>query len=103
MSVKNNLYRKLHRGIFSSCFQCPENAVCLRKASIIRVKFFLVFLTGLVLLGNHSLLLLHLDSLLIAFWSKTFSMNCHIPPHCYNFTLIMLLAALLPAAFGRSG
>lgn len=56
------------------------------------------------MLGNHSLLLLHLDSLLIAFWSMTFSMNCHILPHCYNFTLIMLCyVALLPAAFERSG
>lgn len=56
------------------------------------------------MLGNHSLLLLLLDLLLIAFWSMTFSMNCHILPHCYNFTLIMLCyVALLPAAFGRSG
>lgn len=61
--------------------------------------FLLYFLTRLVLLGNHSLLLLHLGSLLIAFWSMTFSMNCHILPHCYNFTPMMLPSTrcLLPS------
>lgn len=42
------------------------------------------------MLGNHSLLLLHLAWLLIAFWPMTFSMHCHVLPHGHDFVLLTL-------------